>query len=248
MKAIIPNCITLLNLFCGCAAIVCLLDLQLLWAFWFLLAAGLLDVADGLVARLLGVSSEIGKELDSLADMVSFGVVPGVIYYVFLDLQSSHVDGLAAKYQVSWNWYASPAFLVPMFSALRLAKFNIDDRQTDGFLGIATPTSTLFAVGLMLIYATDTFGWGARILSPWVLYPSIFITSALLVAEIPMFSFKMKDFGWPGNQIRYIFVALTVLLVFLFKQAALPFIVFTYLILNISSWLITQQLEENKPS
>ncbi|MEL6275867.1 MAG: CDP-diacylglycerol--serine O-phosphatidyltransferase, partial [Bacteroidota bacterium] len=142
----------------------------------------------------------------------------------------------------------APAFLVPLFSALRLAKFNLDDRQTDAFLGIATPTSTLFAVGLMLIYATDASGWREWILSPWVLYPSILITSLLLVSEIPMFSFKMKDFGWSGNQIRYIFVASTVVLAIFLQQAALPFIVLIYLILNIFTWLVIGQIKKNQPS
>lgn len=244
MKAWIPNTITLLNLFCGCAAIVCLLDLRFLPAFWFLFAAGWFDFADGLVARMLKVSSEHGKELDSLADMVSFGLVPGVIYYVFLYLQSSQASPAAATLAIGWSWAAAPGFLITLFSALRLAKFNLDSRQTDDFLGVATPTSTLFATGLMLIYATNAFGWASYILSPWVLYPSILLFSGLLISEVPMFSFKIKGFKWQGNQIRFIFAALAILLLILLRQAAFPFIVFTYLFLNLFAYFFTKEAKK----
>lgn len=238
MKAWIPNSITLLNLLCGCAAIVCILDLQFIPAFWFLFAAGWFDFADGLVARLLKVSSEHGKELDSLADMVSFGFVPGAIYYVLLYLGNlpEGMDPLTAtgdSLRVSWNWLAAPALLVTLFSALRLAKFNLDDRQTDDFIGLATPSSTVYATGLMLILATNAFGWGVYVLSPWVLFPSIILMSYLLVAEIPMFSFKVKGFGWVGNRKRFIFAAVAIGLLLFLQQAAFPFIIVSYLIINL---------------
>lgn len=237
MKAWIPNSITLLNLFCGCAAVINLLNLQFIPAFWFLFAAGLFDFVDGLAARLLKVSSEHGKELDSLADMVSFGVVPGVIYYVFLWLRSSNADlsmAIQQGYLVDWQWAAAPGLIVTLFSALRLAKFNLDERQTDDFIGLATPSSTLYAVGLMLIFATNPFDWGQYILSPWVIYPSIVLMSFLLVSEIPMFSFKLKHFGWAGNGKRFIFAAVAVLLLVFLQQAAFPFIVLSYLIINLA--------------
>ncbi|PHI21560.1 CDP-diacylglycerol--serine O-phosphatidyltransferase [Lewinellaceae bacterium SD302] len=243
MKAWIPNAITLLNLLCGCAAVVNILDGQFIPAFWFLFAAGWFDFADGLVARLLKVSSEHGKELDSLADMVSFGFVPGIIYYVFLYYQSSSIsidpDALMAgdELSIGWSWYAAPGLLVTLFSALRLAKFNLDDRQTDDFIGLATPSSTVYATGLMLIYATDAFGWGHYVLSPWVLYPSILLMSYLLVAEIPMFSFKVKGFGWVGNRKRFIFAAVAIGLLVFLRQAAFPFIIIAYLIINLATRL-----------
>lgn len=237
MKAWIPNLITLLNLFCGCAAIVCLLDLAFLPAFWFLFAAGWFDVADGLVARLLGVSSEHGKELDSLADMVSFGVAPATIYYVLLTLApAAGIDGdlPATPPEIGWNWTAAPALLIALFSALRLAKFNLDTRQSEHFIGVATPTSTVFAVGLMLIYALWP-DWRAYVLSPWLLYSAIALMSYLLVSEHPMFSFKLHGFGWKGNERQYIFVALAGLLLLVLRTAAFPFIVVVYLIINLLS-------------
>ncbi len=241
MKSWIPNAVTLLNLFCGCAAIISILDGQFLAAFYFLFAAGLFDFADGLVARLLNVSSEHGKELDSLADMVSFGVVPAMIYYTLLSVGSPLTEpalvhnGLApaASQNIVWSWSAAPALLIAMFSCLRLAKFNLDTRQTENFVGVATPTSTLYAVGLMLIYAFDTFGWREYVISPWVLYPSILAFSYLLVSEHPMFSFKLKSRGWAGNEARIIFAALAILLLIVLRTAAFPFIVGAYLLINL---------------
>ena len=246
VKQHIPNFITLLNLFCGCAAIINVLDYQFVAAFWFLFAAGWFDFADGLVARLLNVSSEHGKELDSLADMVSFGAAPAMIYYSLLfinfhpapaaaplDLELTTLlptDGFAP---VSWSWYAAPALLVAMFSGLRLAKFNLDTRQSENFIGVATPTSTVFATGIMLIYALDPFGWSAYALSPWLLYPAVLVFSYLLVSEHPMFSFKIKGLRWAGNETRIIFAVLAVLLLIALRTAAFPFIVGVYLVINL---------------
>lgn len=252
VKKWIPNFITLLNLFSGCAAIINILDHQFITAFWFLFAAGLFDFADGLVARLLKVSSEHGKELDSLADMVSFGAVPAMIYYALLSIGNDPLlavaDFLPSGWSMSsglgeytrpafgpivWSWSAAPALLVAMFSCLRLAKFNLDTRQTENFMGVATPTSTVFAVGLMLIFVFDPFGWGIYVLSPWVLYPTIIAFSYLLVSEHPMFSFKIKGMQWAGNETRIIFAALAVLLLIGLQTAAFPFIVGVYLVINL---------------
>lgn len=233
IKSQIPNFITLLNLFCGCAAIINILDQEFIVAFWFLFAAGWFDFADGLVARLLNVSSEHGKELDSLADMVSFGAVPGVIYYTLLFIGQSTAP--AAAPEIAWSWYAAPGLIVAMFSGLRLAKFNLDTRQTENFVGVATPTSTVFATGLMLIYALNPFGWSAYALSPFVLYPAIIAFSYLLISEHPMFSFKIKGTKWAGNETRIIFALLAIVLLATLRTAAFPFIVGVYLIINLIS-------------
>ena len=236
MKSYIPNTITLLNLFCGIAALINILDGRFIAAFWFLFAAGLFDFADGLVARMLNVSSEHGKELDSLADMVSFGVVPAVIYYVLLSYNSYEfplIYGEEGMPTVVWAWSAAPALLVALFSCLRLAKFNLDTRQTENFVGVATPTSTLYAVGLMLIFATNPYELAPYVTSPYILYPSILAFSYLLVSEHPMFSFKLKGLGWAGNETRIIFAALAVACLVFLQTAAFPFIVAIYLILNL---------------
>lgn len=235
----IPNAITLLNLFCGCAAIINILDQEFIVAFWFLFAAGWFDFADGLVARWLNVSSEHGKELDSLSDMVSFGVAPAIIYYALLEGEIGPGSILFAPSSapaaapIEWSWSAAPALLIALFSALRLAKFNLDTRQTENFMGVATPTSTVFATGLMLIYALDPFGWAEYAISPWVLYPSIIGFSYLLISEHPMFSFKIKGARWAGNETRIIFAVLALALLLTLRTAAFPFIVGIYLIINL---------------
>ncbi|WP_116107138.1 CDP-alcohol phosphatidyltransferase family protein [Lewinella sp. IMCC34191] len=239
MKSWIPNSLTLLNLFCGCAALINILDLQFVPAFWFLFAAGLFDFADGLVARSLNVSSEHGKELDSLADMVSFGVVPASIYYVLLLLPDNPSPALDANFvldlsaPIRWEWYAAPALLIALFSALRLAKFNLDTRQHSTFIGLATPAHTVYAVGLMLVVALDE-NWAPYVLNPWILYVSVVLMSYLLVSEHPMFSFKLKGFGWAGNETVYIFAVLAICLLILLWTSAFPLIIGVYIILNLA--------------
>lgn len=249
VKKWIPNAITLLNLFCGCAAIVNILDYQFLTAFWFLVAAGVFDFADGLVARLLQVSSEHGKELDSLADMVSFGAVPGIIYYTLLfihfDIAPAAAPSATYDEPLVWSWYASIGLLVALFSALRLAKFNLDTRQSENFIGVATPTSTVFAAGLMLWTQSDT--WASWAYSPFVLLPSILVFSYLLVSEHPMFSFKIKGRGWAGNETRIIFAVLAIALLIGLRSAAFPFIVGVYLIINLVAPPAAQAAKPSTP-
>ncbi|MEM1359658.1 MAG: hypothetical protein AAGF89_15755, partial [Bacteroidota bacterium] len=171
---------------------------------------------------------------------VSFGVAPAMIYYVLLCI-SFGAEAVypipdaapAAAPSIIWLWPAAPALLIALFSALRLAKFNLDTRQTENFMGVATPTSTVFATGLMLIYALDPFGWAEYVLSPWVLYPSIIAFSYLLVSEHPMFSFKIKGARWAGNESRIIFALLALVLLLTLRTAAFPFIVGVYLIINL---------------
>ncbi len=228
LKKNVPNAITLLNLVFGCCALVSILNGSFVTGFWFILAAVAADYADGLVARLLGVHSELGKELDSIADTVSFGVVPGAIYYqlLLLALGQGGAQSVVAA--------AVPGFVVAAFSGLRLAKFNLDTRQTDGFIGLPTPSSTMFTTGLMLIYALDSYGAGAWVVaSPWVLYSLIALQSYLLVAEIPMFALKFKSLGWAGNEIKFIFGAIAVLLLALTQEVAFSAVVVLYVTFSV---------------
>lgn len=228
LKKNIPNAITLLNLIFGCCALVSILEGNFVTGFWFILAAVAADYADGLVARLLGVHSELGKELDSIADTVSFGVVPGAIYYqlLLLALGQSEAESVVVA--------AVPGFVVSAFSGLRLAKFNLDTRQTDGFIGLPTPSSTMFTAGLMLIYALDSYGMGPWVVaSSWGLYGIIALQSYLLVAEIPMFALKFKSFGWAGNEIKFIFGTIGVLLLALTQEVAFSAVVVLYVAFSI---------------
>ncbi|HQU60758.1 MAG: CDP-alcohol phosphatidyltransferase family protein [Phaeodactylibacter sp.] len=231
MKRHVPNAITLLNLFLGCCAAGSVFYGQFVQAFWFVFAAVLADYGDGLIARMLGVHSELGKELDSLADMVSFGVVPGVIYYKLLAIGLGHeaAEGL----QIA----ALPGFVLSVFSGLRLAKFNLDTRQAEGFLGLPTPSSTMFTVGVMLIYHFNSFGLGAWVVSPLFLYCCIGGLSYLLLSEIPMFNFKFKSFRWAGNEIKYIFAAMAVAALLLAREAAFSIVVVLYILFSIFRYL-----------
>ncbi|MBG8554271.1 CDP-diacylglycerol--serine O-phosphatidyltransferase [Hymenobacter guriensis] len=235
----LPNALTCLNLLCGCVALTLILAYDarpeyvssseqqwqpLVQAAYFIGLAAVADFFDGFVARALHVSSPIGKDLDSLADMVSFGVVPGAV--LFKLLQYALPASLPA-------WLAYLAFIVSIFSALRLAKFNNDTRQTNSFIGLPTPANTLLVVSLPLILLNDRFGLQTYLLSPWVLLGLTVLLSYLLVAEIPLFALKFKNFGWQDNSLRFIFVLLSVGLLLVLGATAVPLIVLLYVLLSV---------------
>ena len=227
MKKNIPHIITSINLFCGCCALVCIFFGQFFQVFLFLFVGAWADYFDGLAARLLDVKSELGKELDSLADMVSFGVVPGAIIYVLL------VRGLDKNFEEFPQYLilaALPAFIITVFAALRLTKFNLDTRQSENFIGLNTPSCTIFTVGLMLIYHYDSYGLGNFVTNPLFLYSTTIVLSYLLIAELPMFSFKFKNFKWAGNEWRFIFMLVSFLLLLLFKEVAFTLIILLYVL------------------
>ena len=221
----LPNLLTLINLFCGSSAIVCLNNGQYVEAIYWLIASGFADFGDGFVARAMNISSPIGKELDSLADMVSFGLAPGMMFYQLLSKSFSTIF-------LGINIYASVAFLLTCFACLRLAKFNLDTRQSDSFIGLNTPAMTIFASGVLLICHFDSFGLGAQIAQPIMILPIIAILSFLMISEIPMFSFKMKNSGWSGNELRFSFLILAVLQFVVLKEVGLATSIVTYLLFS----------------
>jgi CDP-diacylglycerol---serine O-phosphatidyltransferase len=233
MRKHIPNFITTINLFCGCCALVCVFNELFFWAFIFLLIAGIADYADGMAARLLNVKSPMGKELDSLADMVSFGLVPGAIIYMLLTKAPLEIE---SDFPV--KWWALAGFIITVFSALRLARFNLDDRQTDDFIGLNTPACTMFVTGLMLIYAFDTKGLGSLVIQPIFLYSVVVLFSFLLVVEIPMFSFKFKGMKWQGNESRIVFMILAILLLIFLKEIAFSLIILLYILYSLTRYFI----------
>ncbi|WP_303312313.1 phosphatidylcholine/phosphatidylserine synthase [Hymenobacter sp. BT730] len=224
MKRHLPNAVTCLNLFAGCLALEQIFAGNPQAAAYLVGIAALFDFVDGLLARALHVSSPIGKDLDSLADMVSFGVVPGAFLFTLLQ-QALPAAGLPA-------WLAYAGFIVTVFSGLRLAKFNNDTRQTTSFIGLPTPANTLLVASLPLILANDTFGLTSYILNPWVLLPLSLLLSYLLVAEIPLFALKFKNMSWQDNSLRFIFVLLALGLVLLLQATAIPLIVLLYVALS----------------
>ena len=220
----IPNTITCMSLVSGCIATVMALQGNLLWAAIWIIIAAVFDFMDGFAARLLKAYSPMGKELDSLSDMVSFGVAPGMIVFWMLS-QAGLPLGEIGRY------IPYLAFVIPAFSGLRLAKFNIDERQTTSFIGLPVPAHALFwaSVGysvLPVIHANE----GLFVLVTVIL---AFITSLLLVSEIPMFSLKVKSLAWKGNELRYILIACAIIFVALWGFLGISGTILLYIVLSI---------------
>jgi CDP-diacylglycerol--serine O-phosphatidyltransferase len=218
MKKHIPNAITCANLFSGCIGVVFALKGDLFTAAYLVLLSGIFDFFDGMVARLLNVKSDIGKQLDSLADMVSFGFLPGIVMYQLLAI---------SDYSSTYLPYFG--FIITVFSALRLAKFNIDERQTVDFIGLNTPMNTLFIVSLPFI----AIEYPQIIGSSLLLIGIIAITSFLLISEIRIFSMKLNGSGFQKNKIKYLFLLIAILLVAFLQFTAVPFILLFYILLSI---------------
>jgi CDP-diacylglycerol---serine O-phosphatidyltransferase len=223
LRSNIPNIITVGNLICGCLAILCVLNNDFQLAFVFIFIGGLADYCDGMIARMLQGNSPFGKELDSLADMVSFGVFPAMILYVLLSTNEGPMFG-------PLHLVGLPAFILAGFACIRLAKFNLDTRQADDFIGMPTPACTLFIVGLMLIYDHNSFGLGQWVCSTYVLYPVIAVFSYLLISEIPMFSFKFKSKQWKGNEHRIVFLLLGIVLFIILQEVAFSALILIYVL------------------
>jgi len=190
--------------------------------------AAFLDLFDGMSARILKVQSPFGKELDSLADVVSFGVVPGFIMVGLM----SHGELVHAV-----NFLSNPILFLPLiiaiFSALRLAKFNIDTRQTNSFLGLPTPSNSIFIASLPLIIRNDEFGLSSIIYNPYFIGTTSVVLSLLLVSEIPLFAVKFKNMSWRDNSYQYILIVLAIILLITLKFVALPLIIFFYILLSL---------------
>lgn len=220
MKKHIPNAVTCLNLLFGCLGIVFAFQGDLEWASYSILIAAIFDFFDGMLARLLKAYSDIGKDLDSLADMVSFGVLPSVIVYQ-LFLLSSSTD----------QWINFSAFLITIFSALRLAKFNNDVRQSENFIGLPTPANAMLIASLPFIAAQGSF------ISPY-LQNHIFLAlfslgmGLLLVSKINLMSLKFSSMDLRKNSNRYILVFSSLILLVIFKFAAVPLILILYFIIS----------------
>lgn len=226
MKKHIPNAITCLNLFSGCLALYFAFQGELVITAYLVGIAAVFDFLDGMVARVMKAYSEIGKQLDSLADMVSFGVVPGTVMFVLLQRADAAVLGVSADVVAFFG------FLITIFSALRLAKFNIDTRQTTSFIGLPTPACTLFVASLPLILEYGDLLHYEIILNPWVLLVLTLLLSFLLVAELPLFALKFTNLSWQDNSMRFIFLGLSVILLALLKFAAIPLIIVLYVFLS----------------
>jgi CDP-diacylglycerol--serine O-phosphatidyltransferase len=219
IKKHIPNTITCCNLISGCIATYWAFSGNYEMALLFIIIGAVFDFFDGMSARLLGVSSPIGKELDSLADDITFGFAPSAI--IFSYLCTFHIHLLFVPFL---------AFVMAAFSALRLAKFNLDERQALGFIGLPTPANALFW-GALIVGAGD---WISTLpYAPYLILLGTFISCYLLIAEIPMFALKFKHWGWKGNEIKYIFILSCVPLLLLLGVSGIAIIIAWYILLSI---------------
>ena len=222
MKKHIPNTITCCNLISGCIATYYAFQAAFELALLFIVIGAVFDFFDGMVARLLHVSSPIGKELDSLADDVTFGFAPSAIVFEYLRPETELLPFVV--------------FIMAAFSALRLAKFNLDERQTLGFIGLPTPANALFWGSL--IAGAGEWMKTAPIVGPnlsLVIIAGVFISCYLLVAEIPMFALKFKHWGWKGNEIKYLFILSCIPLLLLLGITGFAAIIAWYIILSVAT-------------
>lgn len=243
----LPNILTLGNLFCGALAIIFVLHAPqyiatfngedfivtnpepVYWASALVLLAGVFDFLDGLVARWLKLQSPFGKELDSLADVISFGVVPGMM--LFRLLRSAYMQ-TEAVYDMSYVNLA-PALLIPCFAAYRLARFNLDTRQSEHFIGVPTPAVALLVASFPLIVLFNPFNLAPWLLNYWVLYGIIAVLCYLMVAEIPILSLKFKSMDFAKNWPRFVLLLLAIIGALVMGFAAVPFLFVCYIALSV---------------
>lgn len=244
----IPNLFTLLNLVFGCLAIVFILQngitvvddkngLQFLdmpqqiWmASLFIGLAAVIDFVDGFVARLFRATSDMGKQLDSLADLVSFGVAPGLIIYEFLRLSFAQ-DKAGVDVSISW---LLPALILPCAAAWRLAKFNLDTAQSYSFKGLPTPSTGIFIGSLPVIYWNVNEAWLTDLLlNKWFLYGIVVLFSYLMVSNIPLMSLKFKDFSVKNNLSKYLLAIIAIASIIIFQWLAIPIMVLAYVLISL---------------
>jgi CDP-diacylglycerol--serine O-phosphatidyltransferase len=217
IKKNIPNTITAANLFTGAVGVYFASQFEFEWVAFCIVLAAIFDFLDGMLARLLKVHSEIGKQLDSLADMVTFGFLPSYVLFQFLQMNDAGILSFTA-------------FLIAVFSAFRLAKFNIDTRQSEEFIGVPTPANALFICFLVFLKDYEIL----RFLfdTPSLLIIAV-VGSLLLVAEIPMIALKFKSFNFKENIFRYLTIIMAVVLISIFQFSAVPVVILLYILLSV---------------
>lgn len=228
IKKHIPNLITLINLFCGCIAVVFVSQADYLMAFYMVCLGIFFDFFDGFFARLFKVSSPLGLQLDSLADMVTSGVVPGYIMYTMF-LKSANPNDLMASSIIPFL-----GFIVTLGSCYRLASFNIDTRQTDSFIGLPTPANALFILSLPLVLQfSDSLVIFEILSNHWVLLGITVCSAYILNAEIPLFALKIKKFTVKDNVLQIVFLLVSLLLLITLQYIAIPLIIIFYVLLSV---------------
>ena len=229
----IPNLLTLSNLFCGAMAVVAALEGNLVLAFWLVMLSALCDFLDGFAARLLNQYSALGVQLDSLADMVSFGLVPSTVVFSIC-----RTLGLGAEFTA----LSYIPFIIVLFSALRLARFNIDDSQHVEFLGLPTPACALFFVATGWMFDKGVLT-GIDVV--WYAVAAV-VMATMLIVPVRMFSLKIKSFGWRGNELRFSFVILSAVAVAVWQVKAVPCVIVAYVLVSLSRHLFAKRTQTDE--
>ena len=232
MKKHIPNAITLMNVFCGCIATVFAVNNQLELAALFVFLGIFFDFFDGLAARLLNVKSELGLQLDSLADMITSGLVPGIVMFQLLNMSANKGwEATSLSTEIDFPIVSMIGFLITMASAYRLAKFNIDENQVSSFIGLPTPANTLLILSLPLILLNHDIDFIRDIiLNRWFLIGMTLLSCYLLNANIKLFALKFKNWSFKDNALRYIFIIVSLVLLVTLKFIAVPLIILFYIL------------------
>jgi len=243
IKKHIPNLLTLGNLLCGTIATIFAVQGEFVFAALLVIAGILFDFLDGFAARLLHVSGELGKQLDSLADMVTSGVVPGIIMFRLLQDENVFMNDndLNSLEQFSFNFNVNDVLpflglLLTLGACYRLAKFNIDTRQSDSFIGLPTPAMSLFVISLPLIQEYSSIDFVQNIIANnYFLIAVTIVLTYLMNAELPLFSLKFKEYSVKNNVIKYLFLVVSLCMIIFLKYLSIPLIILVYVILSIFS-------------
>ncbi|GAB3711686.1 CDP-alcohol phosphatidyltransferase family protein [Flavobacterium koreense] len=239
IKKHIPNILTLLNLLCGCIAIVFVSKLRFDLAFYFVCLGIFFDFFDGFFARKFGVAGPLGVQLDSLADMVTSGVVPGYVMCQMLSFDGSfmQITNDLSFFQVSFL-----GFIITLGACYRLANFNIDTRQSDSFIGLPTPANALFIMSLPLVIEECHFLTLSELLNiKWVLLAITMISAYVMNAEIPLFSLKIKNFSFQKYKLQIGFLVLSIVMIATLQYLAIPLIIMTYVLLSVANNMLAKK-------
>lgn len=228
----IPNTFTLANLFCGCLAVLFAVNDRMEYAACFVALGIFFDFFDGFFARKLRVTSAVGLQLDSLADMVTSGLVPGIVMYQLLNQASGLPWGEdQVAYAPNLGWFG---LAITLASAYRLAKFNVDERQTSSFIGLPTPANAILILSFPLIVMFEEYAFAKALLTnPYFLLVITALSCILLNAELPLFALKFKNFSWKDNVQRYVFLILCIVLLLTLQYLAIPIIIFIYIVMSL---------------
>lgn len=228
----IPNTFTLANLFSGCLAVLFAVNDRMEYAALLVAIGIFFDFFDGFFARKFKVTSEVGLQLDSLADMVTSGLVPGIVMYQLLNQASGlpwGEDHPSLTFNLGWLGLS-----ITLASAYRLAKFNVDERQTSSFIGLPTPANAIFILSIPLILLFEDYAFAkALFTNPYLLLAITLLSCVLLNAELPLFALKFKDYAWKGNKQRYMFLVVCIALLLTLKFIAIPLIIILYIVISI---------------